>query len=259
MTKKPVLQRKRWVWAILLLPLLMVLVMYGVYMKPDAPWDPAPKQVEDTLVFQPHFSDHPGHYGFKEKMSIMSKVDILRLWETADAYAEEAETFKKLSPVGVLAPDFELKTADGSSIRLSELKGKVVAFMFVAMTCPPARAQVPRWSELLAKYDPDQVEMFVVYSRERHPGESGYPEFKETTTNQEKMNHAQMMASLTNMRVAVDSIEEEVLRQYGIVANAAYVVDANGMLVFKSEWSDAEKVELVIDQLLASQGAMNVR
>lgn len=250
---KPVLRRNRLVWALVLIPILLVLALYGVYMRPDAPWDPTPKDVNGTLVFQPHFSAHPGHYDFKEKMSIMSKVDILKLWRTADAYAAEAETFKNLSPIGVAAPDFELTTANGKPIRLSELRGKVAAFMFAAMTCPPARAQLPKWSKLFSKYDSAEVEMFVIYSRERHPGERGYPDFKATTSYREKAAYAQLMAGLTDMQVAVDTIEEKVLQQYGIVANAAFVIDPEGLLVFKTEWSDADKVESVIDHLLANQ------
>lgn len=243
--------RKYWIWGIGIVPILLALVMYGAYMRPDDAWDPSPEKIDGRLVFQPHFSDHPGHYSFSDKMSIMSKVDIVKLWRTADAYAAEAETFKQLSPIGIPAPDFSLKVAGGGELTLSESKGKVVAFMFTAMTCPPARAQLPEWTALFSKYSPDEVEMFVIYSRERHPGERGYPGFDETTTDREKMAHAKLMAGLTDMRVAVDTIEEDVLRQYGIVANAAYVVDRDGVLVFKSEWSDANKIESVIDQLLA--------
>lgn len=249
---KTAFKRKRLLWFLALPPVLLVLIMYGVYMRPGAVWDSSPKEVNGALVFQPSFSDHPGHYGFKEKMSIMSKVDILKLWRTADAYAVEAESFKNLSPVGVSAPNFELETTTGGVIDLSQLKGKIVAFMFVAMTCPPARAQVPNWTALFSRYNPDEVEMFVIYSRERHPGERGYPEFKLTKTSEEKMAYAQLMAGLTDMKVAVDTIEEATLKQYGIVANAAYVIDREGLLVFKSEWSDANKVEMVIDQLLVN-------
>jgi cytochrome c biogenesis protein CcmG/thiol:disulfide interchange protein DsbE len=45
--------------------------------------------------------------------------------------------------VGAPAPDFELKTLDGTSIRLSDLKGKVVAVNFWATWCEPCRIEMP--------------------------------------------------------------------------------------------------------------------
>jgi cytochrome oxidase Cu insertion factor (SCO1/SenC/PrrC family) len=45
--------------------------------------------------------------------------------------------------VGSLAPDFELETVDGDTIRLSDLRGKVVALNFWATWCAPCRLECP--------------------------------------------------------------------------------------------------------------------
>ena len=37
---------------------------------------------------------------------------------------------------------------------------------------------------------------------------------------------------------------------YGEVPNAAYVVDPEGRIVFRSTWADSRKIEQVVDTLL---------
>lgn len=44
---------------------------------------------------------------------------------------------------GDIPPDFELKTLDGKTIRLSELKGEKVILNFWASWCPPCKAEMP--------------------------------------------------------------------------------------------------------------------
>jgi len=152
-----------------------------------------------------------------------------------------------------LAPDFELETTTGETVRLSDKRGQIAVFMFVAMTCPPARTQVDLWKELYQKYDVNDVEIFFIYSRERHAGERGYPELKETTTTSERMAYAKMLSEITAVPVAVDPIDERTLKDYGMVPNAAFIVDREGFIVFKSQWADIRKIEQVVQQLLVAE------
>lgn len=56
--------------------------------------------------------------------------------------SQETANVKGLT-IGVKAPDFELKTLSGETVKLSDLKGKKVMLNFWATWCPPCKAEMP--------------------------------------------------------------------------------------------------------------------
>ena len=72
---------------------------------------------------------------------------------TAGAMSED-----KPSP----APGFSLKTADGKSVELKNLKGKVVVVNFWATWCPPCRAEIPGMIEVYNSYKAKGLEIVAV-------------------------------------------------------------------------------------------------
>lgn len=62
--------------------------------------------------------------------------------------------------ISAVAPDFEWVAPDGSTRRLSGLRGKTVVINFWATWCVPCRAEMPT-IERVAKSDPDLVVLAV--------------------------------------------------------------------------------------------------
>ena len=54
---------------------------------------------------------------------------------------------------GKSAPDFALKSAEGSNLRLSEYRGEVVLINFWATWCGPCRQEMPLLNDLYQRYE----------------------------------------------------------------------------------------------------------
>ena len=61
------------------------------------------------------------------------------------------------SLIGQPAREFELKDLDGSPVRLSELRGKVVVLDFWATWCPPCRRELPAIEKLSREFEDKNV------------------------------------------------------------------------------------------------------
>ena len=70
--------------------------------------------------------------------------------------------------VGAPAPDFALKTLDGTEVRLSDLRGKVVFVNLWATWCPPCRKELPTMVRFYREYRDRGVEILAV-SEDRDP------------------------------------------------------------------------------------------
>ena len=55
---------------------------------------------------------------------------------------------------GAATPDFALPARDGSTVKLSELKGQVVMINFWASWCGPCRQEMPLLDQMYKKYKP---------------------------------------------------------------------------------------------------------
>jgi hypothetical protein len=173
-----------------------------------------------------------------------------------------APDFEKDGPKpGEKAPDFQLKTLEGKSVRLSDLwAAKPTLIMTGSYTCPVFRNRI-REFEKLAKDFGDQLNCLVVYTVEAHPkgDPSPYrspdlPAGKRewvTRANEEKgVLHAQpetmeervALAKTAakdldiGVPVAVDTMDGSAWKAYGRAPNCAYLIDASGTVAAQHGW-----------------------
>lgn len=55
--------------------------------------------------------------------------------------------------VGDVAPDFEITTLEGGTVKLSDYRGKPVMLNFWATWCPPCRAEMPAMQQFYEEHD----------------------------------------------------------------------------------------------------------
>ena len=63
---------------------------------------------------------------------------------------------------GSIAPDFELKSLEGKTVRLSDYKGKAVLLNFWATWCGPCKIEMPWFVELQKQYAAQGLEVLGV-------------------------------------------------------------------------------------------------
>ena len=116
---------------------------------------------------------------------------------------------------GELAPDFELTTLDGETVKLSDYKGKRVMLNFWATWCPPCRAEMPDMQKFQGNKD---VQVLAV-------------NLLETESNPDNVQKFVDELNLT-LTTPLD-IESAVSNEYNVVAYpTTYMIDSNGRIQF---------------------------
>lgn len=76
--------------------------------------------------------------------------------------------------VGNQAPDFELETLEGDSVKLSSLRGERVLVNFWASWCPPCRAEIPDLQEF---HEDTDINILAVNLTETEQSFDNVPKF----------------------------------------------------------------------------------
>lgn len=93
----------------------------------------------------------------------------------------------------------------------------------------------------------------MVYTRDPHPGEPAYRQYVQPQNLEQRRRYARELVETRQMAatVVVDTMEDEVLEQFGSLPNMVYVIDRDGTIVYKATWTMAEKIDQVLGALTA--------
>lgn len=119
--------------------------------------------------------------------------------------------------VGQPAPDFELHTFDGQTVRLSSLRGKTVLINFWASWCGPCRFEMPEFERLWQERGPrgDLAIVAVNAAAQDTPGEA----------------RAFAREQGLTFSVAFDTADGAVVARYGVRGlPSSFFVDRDGIL-----------------------------
>ncbi|MEF3330179.1 TlpA disulfide reductase family protein [Oceanobacillus oncorhynchi] len=119
--------------------------------------------------------------------------------------------------VGNMAPDFELQTLAGETVKLSDYRGKKVMINFWATWCPPCRAEMP---DMEAFYQDKDIVILAV-------------NLTETENNLQQVQDFVNEYELTFPILLDEKIE--VAEQYMIQPiPTSYMINSNGVVAFKA-------------------------
>lgn len=149
---------------------------------------------------------------------------IAVLWAGYLLLAPDAKAAGTGIPNGQDAPDFELKSPDGKTVKLSDFKGKAVMINFWASWCPPCRAEMPALQEVYKEYESQGFVVLAV-----NLGESDLV----VRSFAEKLG--------LTFPIVIDA-NDRVSRMYDIVPlPTSYFVDKNGIV--QGKWTGEIKKE----------------
>lgn len=102
--------------------------------------------------------------------------------------------------------------------------------------------------EQLSKDYADKAHFPFMYVREAHPGEL----YGAHQSIEQKFEHARAFREYgVERQIVVDSLYGKIHRQYGGVSNMTYIIDHTGHIAFRAEWTVADDIREVLDEVLA--------
>ena len=141
--------------------------------------------------------------------------------------------------------DFNATKLDGTMITLSQYLDKPVVLETGSITCPMYANSRSGMNELMENFR--NVHFLLLYVREAHPGERT----EGIHSMQEKLSNAKSTCTLHKEKreIIVDSLDGNAHLLYGGMPNMTYVIDTNGIVLFRANWTNVNALEEVLNNL----------
>lgn len=156
---------------------------------------------------------------------------------------QQAEVAKK--SVNEASHDFTLKDVDGNTVKLSDLRGKVVVLDFWATWCGPCKASFPGMQQAVNKYKDDpNVKFLFLHTWEKGSGDPIAGAKKYVTDNNYSFQVLMDLRNPENNQSAVASA----YKVTGIPTKI--IIDPNGQVRFNTSGGGAD-VDKIVNELSA--------
>lgn len=141
--------------------------------------------------------------------------------------------------------DFKAKTLDGREVSLSNFLDKPIVLDTGSITCPMYANSKSPMIELQEEYP--NIHFLLLYVREAHPG----GRTNGITSMKEKMANAKAMLKLYKEKrtILVDDLEGTAHQLYGAMPNMTYVIDTDGTVKFRANWTNVEALKKVLAKI----------
>lgn len=192
--------------------------------------------LQEAFTTPPPSASAPG----SKPRGVPSKEALVR-----GLFRQEIGSLRPGPVVGDAAPDFTLKTNDGSKeMTLSKLVGpKPVILVFGNFTCGPFRNQAGNVEKLYQAYK-ERATFAMVYVREAHPLDGWAMDSNDRVgvalpqpkTYDERVAVAQTCGNVLGLNVPmlVDTIDDAVGARYSGMPSRLYLIDSEGKVAYKS-------------------------
>lgn len=157
--------------------------------------------------------------------------------------------------VGEPAPDFTATRLDGTSVRLSDFRGKPVVLETGSVSCPMYVSHVDAMNALAYRFS--DVAFIVLYVREAHPGQ----QIRAHRSTEQKAAAARIAVEeeREGRTILIDDLAGSGHQLYGAMPNTVHVIDADGVVAFRAMWNDPAAVDAALRRVLAGQDTAAVR